>query len=53
MPRSTNKKQKAAQEEAVKELDRELDDLRAPPAKKSKAIFEDDKSTDFSKIEKK
>ena len=54
MPKSTNKnkKEKAAQEETVIELDRELDDLRAPAAKKSKAIFEDDKSTDYSKLKK-
>jgi hypothetical protein len=47
-----NKSNKAAQEKTTDELDRELDDIRAPKAKKIKTVFEDDESTDFSKLKK-
>jgi hypothetical protein len=43
-----NKSNKATQEKTTNELDHELDEIRAPKAKKkSKTLFEDDESTDF------
>ena len=42
-----NKSNKATQEKTIDELYRELDEIRAPKAKKSKKLFEDDESTDF------
>jgi hypothetical protein len=47
-----NKTSKYNQEKTIDALDRELEDLRAPVAKKSRTIFEDDESTDFSKLKK-
>ena len=55
MPKSSKniqKSNKALQEKTIDELDRDLDEIRAPKAKKSKTLFEDDESTDFSKLKK-